>query len=206
MAFYHVPSLRQAVQWRSDQPNTVVRFTANGGLVLLHATRSRALTATAWRDGPLELALSGTTFRTSSLSMEVPPMLSLRLGGGEPLIAPICIFEIGRPVGIAGWLNARPMPAELRLVLLRLDPERPGQATVEANRRIWSAEWATADRLLRLRLEQQCLDTADKDAGQVQYNGRVLAVPIMAGIHLRQAEFRLRVAGPGPGTTLIQPN
>lgn len=203
MAFYPLPRLNEVVNWVPDQPDTVVRFMANGGLVLLHATPNPALTPKAWHTLPLQLGLSGTTFKTSPESLEVPPMLCLQLGDFPALIAPICIFEIGEPVGIYEWLNARAMPPELRLVLLRLDREKPGQATVEASRRIWAPEWAAGDELLRLRLEQQCLDTDEENAGWVQYHGRAQAVPNMAGTRLEQAEFRLDVPGEGPGEGLI---
>lgn len=203
MPFYQLPRLNEVVKWLPDQPATVVRFTATGGLVLLHATHYPALTPKVWQTQPLRLALSGTAFKTSPVSMEVPPMLSLRLGNGAPLIAPICIFELGGEENIYQWLNARPMPAELRLVLLRLDDEQPGRATVEASRRIWAPEWASAAARLRLRLERQCLDTPEAEYGQVQFDGRAMAVPILAGIHLELAGFRFDVPGEGPGERLI---
>jgi hypothetical protein len=197
MAFYQLPRLNDVVRWLPDQPDTVVRFASNGGLILLHATASPALTAKTWLTESLRLALSGTALKRSPVTLEVPPMLSLRLGKGAPMIAPICIFELGEPAHIYDWLNARLMPPELRLLLLRQNPDQPGQATVEASRRIWAPEWATADALLRLRLEQQCLDTDEEEVGWVQYHGRAQALPLMAGFHLERAEFRLDVPGEG---------
>lgn len=195
MLFYQIPRLNEVVKWSPDQPASVLRFTDNGGLALLHATADPALTTKAWLTEPLELGLSRPQVVTDPVRMEVPPLLGLRLGSFPVLLAPACIFELGDLAGILDWLNARAMPPELRLVLLRLDPENPGQARVEASRRIWAPEWATGDEMLRLRLERQCLDTDQKDAGWLQYHGRLAAATQAPADTLATSPFRLFVAG-----------
>lgn len=191
MAFYHLPRLNQAVQWNPDQPRTVLRFGPGGGLLLLHATNDPHLTAKAWQTQPLQLGLYGTTLFEQP--REVPPVLCARLGQGPILSAPACILEMGNDQDIYEWLNARPAVVDLRLVLLRLDPCQPGQATIEASRRIWAGQWATGDTLLRLRLEQQFLRTPDEDAGEVQAAGRQLVIKTTARQLLYHADFTLLV-------------
>lgn len=195
MAFYQIPRLNEAVRWLPGQPSAVVRFTAGGGLALLYATADPDLTPKDWHTQPLQLGLFGTT-RTPD-TVQVPPMLCVQIGEHAVQVAPVCIFEIGAELAIYEWLNARAMPPELRLVLLRLDTERPGQATVEGSRRIWTPEWVAGDALLRLRLEQQCLDTAPEEAGWVQHNGREQAGNVPARLLLERSGFRLDVPGEG---------
>ncbi|MDF7815327.1 hypothetical protein [Hymenobacter sp. YC55] len=193
MPFYQLPRLNEAVKWLPEQPRTILRFGPNGSLVLLHATTDPALTAPVWQTQPVQLGLVGTSLEETPT--EVPPVLGARLGEWPAVAAPACIFEMGDPVAIHQWLNARSVPPELRLVLLRLDLEQPSRAVVEASRRIWAPEWVAGDVLLRLRLEQQYLRTADEDAGNVQEAGRQLVATTPALQLLRRAEFTLAVAG-----------
>ena len=198
MSFYQLPHIDQTVTWLPEQPRTVLRFTATGGLVLLHATSDSTLTTKAWTTEPLELGVFGLSQAPDA--MEVSPTLCVRLGQKTTLAAPACLLELGKPASIYEWLNARPRPAELRLVLLRLDAERPGQATVKAIRRIWDPEWIAGDTLLRQRLEQQYLNTADDEAGWVQNKGRQIVAGMPASYLMIGAEFRLDVPGEIPGS------
>lgn len=197
MAFYQLSRLNEAVKWVPGQARTVLRFAPDGGLVLLHATDEATLTPKEWLTHPLQLGLYGTSVAEESGHPDVPPVLCLRVGQAPAIAAPACIFELGPAALIYEWLNARAMPAELRLVLLRLDAARPGRAVVEASRRLWAPEWATGDVLLRLRLEQQCLRTPTEDAGEVQHIGRVLVTNYGADYLLSGSSFQLAVPGEG---------
>jgi hypothetical protein len=204
MSVYQLPRLNKSVRYQADQPRTFLRFGPGGGLVLLHVTDDPTLTAKAWQTQPLQLGLYGTTL--VERGPEVPPVLCARLGEGPVLSAPACILEMGNDQDIYEWLNARPPVVNLRLVLLRLDASKPGEAIMEASRRIWDSRWAEGDTLLRLRLEQQFMRTVDEDAGEVQFAGRELVRNTTAKQLLYHADFRLLVDPPSTQTLFLREN
>ena len=197
MPLHPLPRLNEAVEWLPENPRTVLRYAPNGGLMLLHATDEAALTSKAWQTRSLQLGLFGASL--DETAPEVPPVLCARLGEQWSLAAPACIFDLGEEATIYEWLNTRAVPAELRLVLVRLEPGKPGQATVEASRRIWAPQWAGGEALLRLRLQQQYRRTRLLAAGRVQQAGSQLLARVPACELLSRATFRFEEPGQGPG-------